>query len=73
MAALRTEFAAAHRHTAVSHAERARLTMTKGIKAALARIARSHCTLGAHLSATVRRGYFCRYVPDPRHPITWMT
>jgi len=57
----------------VSHAERARLTVTKGIKAALARIARSHCTLGAHLSATVRRGYFCRYVPDPRHPITWMT
>jgi len=74
IAALRTELAAAkRRHGTVSHAERARLTVTKGIKAALARIARSHCTLAAHLAATVRRGYFCRYVPDPRHPITWMT
>ena len=27
--------------------------------------------LAAHLQATVRRGYFCVYTPDPRTPITW--
>jgi non-specific serine/threonine protein kinase len=54
-------------------AERARVTATKGIKAALDRIAASHPELGAHLHATVRRGYFCSYVPDPRHPIKWGT
>jgi len=36
-------------------------------------IAASHPELGAHLHATVRRGYFCSYVPDPRHPIEWET
>jgi hypothetical protein len=44
---------------------------TKGIKAAPDKIAVSHPELGAHLRATVRRGYFCAYVPDPRHPIVW--
>jgi hypothetical protein len=54
-----------------THGERARLTVTKGIGAALARIEAVHPTLGTHLRATVRRGYFCVYVPDPRHPIVW--
>jgi len=54
-----------------AHAERARLTVTKGIKAALAKIQVSHPALGRHLTATVRRGYTCVYAPDPRHPITW--
>ncbi len=53
------------------HAERARVTVTKGIGAAIARIAAVHPALGAHLRATVRRGYFCAYVPDPRQPIVW--
>jgi tetratricopeptide (TPR) repeat protein len=54
-----------------AHAERARLTITKGIKAALAKIQANHPVLGRHLVATVRRGYVCIYAPDPRHPITW--
>lgn len=65
--------AAARGKRASSDAERARLTATKGIKAALDKIAASHPELGAHLHATVRRGYFCSYVPDPRHPIEWET
>lgn len=52
-------------------AEQARLTVTKGIKAALARIAEHHPVLGRHLETTVRRGYLCRYTPDPRYPTTW--
>jgi tetratricopeptide (TPR) repeat protein len=54
-----------------THAERARLTVTKGIGSALTRIASAHPDLGAHLTATVKRGYFCVYVPDPRHAIDW--
>src|SRR5439155_7478706 len=49
----------------------ARLAVTKGPGAALKRIAAAHPELGAHLAATVRRGYLCAYVPDPRHPIVW--
>ena len=54
-----------------SHSERARLTVTKGIGAALERIAKHHPPLGRHLAATVRRGYYCIYVPDPRLAIVW--
>lgn len=54
-----------------SHAERARVTVTRGIKVALERIQAAHPALARHLQATVRRGYFCSYTPDPRHPIAW--
>jgi hypothetical protein len=58
---------------AADHAslERARLAVTKAIKIALARIAAAHPSLGGHLAATVRRGYSCVYLPDPRTPIAW--
>jgi hypothetical protein len=45
--------------------------VTKAIKTALDRIAASHEPLGENLAATIRRGYFCSYAPDPRHPIEW--
>ena len=38
----------------------------KGLKGALERIAASHPELGRHLTATVRRGYFCVYPSRPR-------
>jgi hypothetical protein len=59
---------------AADHAslERARLAVTKAIRIALARIDAAHPGLGRHLSATVRRGYSCVYLPDPRTPIAWM-
>jgi AAA ATPase domain len=56
---------------AADHAERARLAVTKAVKSALHRLAAVHPRLAAHLQATVRRGYFCVYTPDPRTPITW--
>jgi hypothetical protein len=53
------------------HAERARLTVTKAVKSALRQLTAVHTRLTAHLQATVQRGYFCVYTPDPRTPITW--
>jgi hypothetical protein len=46
-------------------------SLTKAVKAALARIAAAHPELGQHLAATVRRGYVCMYRPDPQAPIPW--
>lgn len=56
---------------AASHAERARLNVTRAIKTALANIAQNHPALGDHLHVTVRTGTYCVYSPDPRLPITW--
>jgi hypothetical protein len=56
---------------AASHAERARLNVTRAIRSAMANLARANPTLGEHLSRTVRTGRYCSYTPDPRAPITW--
>jgi hypothetical protein len=56
---------------AASHAERARLNVTRAIRAAMANLARANPPLGAHLAATIRTGRYCSYTPDPRAPITW--
>lgn len=51
--------------------ERARLTVTKCVGSALRKIGSAHPSLGAHLAATIRRGYSCSYTPDPRSPLVW--
>jgi hypothetical protein len=56
-----------------SHAERARVNVTRAISLALARILESHPALGEHLERTIRTGTFCSYAPDPRAPIAWET
>jgi DNA-binding PadR family transcriptional regulator len=56
---------------AASNAERARVNVTRAIKAAMERIAEHSPTLGRHLSVTIRTGTFCAYQPDPRVPVTW--
>ncbi|MDP9068371.1 MAG: AAA family ATPase [Actinomycetota bacterium] len=56
---------------AAFEAEKARLSVTKALRSALAKIASSSPGLGEHLSATVKTGYFCAYTPDPRAPIDW--
>jgi hypothetical protein len=56
---------------AASHAERARLNVTRAIRAAMANLARAHPALGRHLAAIIRTGRYCSYTPDPRAPITW--
>jgi hypothetical protein len=56
---------------AATNAERARINVTRAIKAALVRIAEHSPSLGRHLGATVRTGTFCMYEPDPRVQVSW--
>lgn len=58
---------------AASHAERARLNVSRAIRAAMRTLAEDHPSLADHLSVTVRTGRFCSYRPDPRAPIRWET
>lgn len=52
-------------------AERARTSVTRSLRYALARVAEVHPDLGAHLSRAVRTGTCCSYVPDPTAPLDW--
>jgi len=56
-----------------SAAERARVNITRAIRAAVARIRAHSPALADHLDATIHTGTFCCYAPDPRAPITWRT
>jgi len=56
---------------AASAAERARINVTKRIKAAIAKIAEHSPTLELYLTTTIRTGLFCSYTPDPRIPVSW--
>jgi non-specific serine/threonine protein kinase len=55
-----------------SAAERARLSITKTIKAALRHIEENHPILGQHLATSIKTGTFCSYTPDPTRPISWI-
>jgi len=54
-----------------SNAERARVNVTRAIRAALDRIAENSPELGRHLTAAVHTGTFCSYRPDPLSPVSW--
>ena len=54
-----------------SAAERARINVTRAVKAAMQRISDADSSLAAHLGATLRTGTVCVYAPDPRSPIEW--
>jgi tetratricopeptide (TPR) repeat protein len=56
---------------AASHAERARLNVTRAIRSAIANIGQVNQPLGQHLSTTIRTGRYCSYTPDPRVTIDW--
>jgi hypothetical protein len=51
--------------------ERARINVTRAIKAAVRRIAEHEPELGHHLRAAVRTGTACTYEPDPGLPLKW--
>ena len=51
--------------------ERARINVTRAIKAAVRRIAEQEPDLGHVLHSTVRTGTSCRYEPNPGTPLTW--
>ncbi len=54
-----------------SSSERARLVVTKAIKASLARIDHAHPALGRLLANSIRTGTFCSYRPDPGTLVVW--
>ena len=54
-----------------SDAERARVNVTRAIRAALRRVGERDAALGRHLQDTVRTGTFCSYEPDPAEPLAW--
>lgn len=56
---------------AAADAERARVNVTRAVKAVMERIAEHSPALGAHFAATLRTGQFCAYVPDPRSSVRW--
>jgi hypothetical protein len=56
---------------AVSQSERARVNVTRAIRAAASKIATHSPELGDHLLVTIHTGTFCVYRPDPRSPISW--
>jgi non-specific serine/threonine protein kinase len=51
--------------------ERARSAVTKCIKQAIKRIREAIPSLGYHLVARIKTGYFCSYNPHPERPVSW--
>ncbi len=54
-----------------SMAERARVSVTRALRAAIDRLGKANPALGRHLDTTIRTGTFCSYTPDPRVPPAW--
>jgi hypothetical protein len=52
-------------------AERARVNVTRTLRAAIDRIAAEAPQAAAHLDASLRTGRFCRYQPAPGGPARW--
>ena len=60
------------RHRSVgATSERARASVTRALRYAVARIAEHHPALADHLARTLRTGTYCSYVPDARVPARW--
>ncbi|HEU5318332.1 MAG TPA: transcriptional regulator, partial [Chloroflexota bacterium] len=54
-----------------SDSERARASVTRAVRQAMARIQTHHPALGQHLERTTRTGTYCAYRPDPRLAASW--
>jgi hypothetical protein len=54
-----------------SASERARASVTRAVRQAMARIHEYHPELGKHLDRAIRTGTYCAYLPDPRVPPAW--
>jgi hypothetical protein len=56
---------------AASVSERARASVTRAVRHAMARIREHHPALGEHLGRTIHTGTYCAYLPDPQAPTAW--
>jgi tetratricopeptide (TPR) repeat protein len=54
-----------------SASERARASVTRAVRQAMARIREHHPPLGEHLDRAIRTGTYCSYLPDPRARVSW--
>jgi hypothetical protein len=51
--------------------ERTRVRVGKTIRSALSAIREHDPSLAHHLTACIRTGYYCAYLPDPRQLPSW--
>jgi non-specific serine/threonine protein kinase len=56
---------------AASHTERARLMVTKAIKAAIAKVRARDASVGRYLATSIKTGNYCTYDPDSAPPVSW--
>lgn len=54
-----------------SISERARSAVTKRIKISIHKIEETMPSLGRHLAARIKTGYFCSYYPHPDRHVNW--
>jgi len=54
-----------------AHAERARVVVTRNIRATLGKIEEEHPLLGRHFNAAIKTGYLCTYLPAPESSVAW--
>jgi hypothetical protein len=54
-----------------SGAERARSAVNKRVRRAIRKIGQAIPSLGDHLCARIKAGYFCSYNPHPDQPVVW--
>ncbi|HKP63130.1 MAG TPA: AAA family ATPase [Polyangiales bacterium] len=72
-AALRGAFGLGGRERrAGASSERARISVTKAIRAALRRVSELDAELGGHLERSVKTGHVCVYQPDPTAALRWV-
>jgi tetratricopeptide (TPR) repeat protein len=57
---------------AASGTERARLNVTRAIKAAIDRISEHDAALALFLSTTIHTGTYCVWAPNPENSVTWL-
>jgi hypothetical protein len=58
---------------ATADAERARVNVTRTLRATIDYITKAAPIVGAHLNASIRTGTLCRYQPAPGGPARWQT
>ncbi len=54
-----------------SHTERARVVVTRNIRATLKKIVVENPALGRHFNLSIKTGNFCTYLPEPESKIYW--
>jgi tetratricopeptide (TPR) repeat protein len=60
-----------HGRDSRSPIERARISATRAIRAAIRSIQENDRSYGRHLAVTIKTGTFCAYVPDPEIDVRW--